>query len=63
MDILALNAENLQIKTENKFIYDMLSFSVEKNTIYLYSIQHFIFDMLQHKIKHNKKHLKQASTP
>ena len=34
MDILALNAENLQIKTENKFIYDMLSFSVEKNTIY-----------------------------
>lgn len=37
--------------------------AVEKNTIYLYSISYLISDTLQQKIKHHKKHLKQASTP
>ena len=61
IDVAVTIRYSLIKKWINKHCYSTVA--VEKNTIYLYSIQHFIFDIVQQKTKHHKKHLKQAPTP
>ena len=61
IDVAVTIRYSLIKKLINKHCYSAVA--VEKNTIYLYSISYLISDTLQQKIKHHKKHLKQAPTP